>query len=52
MKVPSHRFAFKLLGVGIIPGFPFKRLTCLGKALAQRDSAALGVYRKLMSCNL
>ena len=52
MKVPSRRFVFKQLGVGITPGFPFKRLTCLGKTLAQRDSAALGVYRKLMSCNL
>ena len=47
--LPLHRTrqTIELLGVGVAPRFPFKRLAFLGKRLAQRVPAALGVRHSL-----
>ena len=47
--MPLHRTrqTIELLGVGVAPHFPFKRLAFLGKRLAQRVPAALGVRHNL-----
>ena len=53
-SLPFHSSmeAFKLLGVGIASGFPFKRFAFLGKRLAQRDPAAFGVHYDLVPGDL